>query len=244
MREFAILSGMRGIVARRVLIGFAVLIVLAFSTSAKATRFTSTSYIIDASVANSFGGQMASDSYKLVGSGGESIVGTASSGSYKMGMGYTAQLMTSIQLSLDKSELSFTDISPGTPQTQSLKVSVNTDAPGYLVAVHQNGTLDDGNSNTIPDISGSIASPADWVDGTTTGLGFTITSATAGVPVLWSSGAKYAAMPTGTPTTFFTRSGKPNGEEELMVRYKLGVDMTIPTGTYTNIATFTGTMSP
>lgn len=229
---------------RLVIVGSAALIALVFSSMATAARFTSTSYVIDASVANSFGGQTASDSYKLVGSGGESIVGTASSGSYKMGMGYTAQLMTSIQLSLDKSELSFTDISPGTPQTQSLTVSVNTDAPGYLVAVHQDGNLSDGNDNTIPNISGSIESPADWVDGTTTGLGFTITSATAGVPPLWSSGAKYAAMPTGTPTTFFTRSGRPSGEEDLMVRYKLGVDMTIPTGTYTNTATFTGTMSP
>ncbi|NCU38227.1 LamG domain-containing protein [Candidatus Saccharibacteria bacterium] len=69
-----------------------------------ADRYSSTSYIIDASVVSSAGGLGSSSSYKLVSSAGESIVGDGASGSYKMGAGYVAQLVgeapQAIQLAL------------------------------------------------------------------------------------------------------------------------------------------------
>lgn len=73
-----------------------------------ATRYTSTSYVIDASVMNNAGGTGTSSSYALVGSAGESIVGNGASGSYKMGAGYVAQLekqASSFQLSAQPSDL-------------------------------------------------------------------------------------------------------------------------------------------
>jgi hypothetical protein len=90
----------RGILAT---IGLATLIGLSISVSA--ARFSSTSYIVDASVTNNFGGQGSSSSYRLVSSGGESIVGNGSGGSYKLGSGYVAQLSTSIQLTVQPSGL-------------------------------------------------------------------------------------------------------------------------------------------
>lgn len=59
---------------------------------ASADRYSSTNYVIDASVMNSAGGSSGSTNYGLVSSAGESIVGDGSSGSYKMGAGYVAQL--------------------------------------------------------------------------------------------------------------------------------------------------------
>lgn len=62
--------------------------------------FTSPSYNIDASVSGSFGGQTSSTNYKMVSSGGESIIGNGAGGSYKMGQGYVAQLDKSLQVSV------------------------------------------------------------------------------------------------------------------------------------------------
>ena len=71
-----------------------------FANSVSAYRFSSSSYVIDASVGNNFGGQSGSSSYSLVGSGGETIVGNGAGGSYKIGMGYVAQLPKSLQLTV------------------------------------------------------------------------------------------------------------------------------------------------
>lgn len=68
-----------------------VAVVCGFWQTAAADRFTSTSYVIDASVTNNIGGNQTSSSYKLTGSGGESLIGNGSSGSYKTGIGYVAQ---------------------------------------------------------------------------------------------------------------------------------------------------------
>lgn len=67
---------------------------------ASAQRYSSTNYVIDASVMNNAGGATSSTSYKLVSSTGESIVGNGASGSYKMGAGYVAQLQESAPQSI------------------------------------------------------------------------------------------------------------------------------------------------
>ncbi len=215
-----------------------------FAEQAVAARFTSTSYIIDASVANGFGGQDGSTNYKLVGSGGESIVGTATSSSYRMGMGYTAQLLTSIQVNAQQSSVTFPTLTPGAPQTVGLGVTVQTDASGYLLAISQDRDLTDAASHTIPKIAGTIASPVAWINGTTKGLGFTVTSATAGVPAKWT-GPNYAAMPdSASPTVFYTRSGQLSGTDTVSLTYKLDTATTQTSGSYSNTATIIGTMTP
>ncbi|HPQ82575.1 MAG TPA: hypothetical protein PL191_02425, partial [Candidatus Saccharimonas sp.] len=75
-------------------------IAVLFANGVSAYRFSSSSYVIDASVGNNFGGQSGSSSYSLVGSGGETIVGNGAGGSYKIGMGYVAQLPKSLQLTV------------------------------------------------------------------------------------------------------------------------------------------------
>ncbi|MFZ1258322.1 MAG: LamG domain-containing protein [Candidatus Saccharimonas sp.] len=83
---------MRGLVTKSSVAILAFVISGSFWTQVAADRFTSSSYIIDASVMSNAGVQAGSTNYGLVGSAGESIVGNGASGSYKMGAGYVAQL--------------------------------------------------------------------------------------------------------------------------------------------------------
>lgn len=218
-------------------------VVIVTSLQVEAARFTSPNYTIDASVANNFGGQDSSGNYKLVASGGESIVGNGASGSYKMGMGYTAQLVTALQLSIDKTQVDFSDLVAGTPQTSVVTMTAQTDAAGYSLALAQNNDLSDGAGHTIPAVTGTIGAPAVWTDGTTKGLGFTLTSAVGGVPAKWNSSNSYARFPTAS-TVFFTRSGKFSGSETTGLRFKIDTDSAQTPGTYTNIVTTTGTVTP
>lgn len=135
-------------------------------------------------------------------------------------------------------------IVPGISQTSNYDAVVLTDSiNGYTLAVNQNNDLTKG-ADTINAVSGTIASPVTWVEGTTKGLGFTLygTNATA-IPGKWSSGAAYAAFP-GTSTTFYTRTGQPSSKDVLNMRLRLDVSLSQPTGTYTNVITTTGTMTP
>jgi hypothetical protein len=96
----------QGVAARSAGLIFGLIALTGMGISVSAARFTSTNYIVDASVANNFGGQGSSSSYGLVSSGGESIIGNGSSGSYKLGAGYVAQLTnSSIQLTVQPSGL-------------------------------------------------------------------------------------------------------------------------------------------
>ena len=135
-------------------------------------------------------------------------------------------------------------ITPGVSQTSNYDAVVSTDSiNGYTLAVSQNNNLTKG-ADTISGVSGTIASPVTWVEGTTKGLGFTLygTNATA-IPGKWSSGAAYAAFP-GTSTTFYARTGQPSAKDVLNMRLRLDVDASQATGTYTNVITTTGTMTP
>lgn len=74
------------------LIGGVLAGLIGLSSGVAATRATSPSYIIDASVMDNFGGTQGSGSYRLVSGGGESIIGSGTGGSYKLAAGYVAQL--------------------------------------------------------------------------------------------------------------------------------------------------------
>ena len=141
------------------------------------------------------------------------------------------------------SGLSLGSITAGTSNVALYDAVVHTDGGGYLLAVSQNQDLTNG-GNTIPAVSGSIASPVTWSEGTTKGLGFTLisTNATA-LPGKWNSGASYAAFP-GTSTSFYTRDGIQSGKDYLNMRIRADVDLTQVAGTYSNVITITGTVTP
>lgn len=232
---------MRGIIVG--LSAVAIVISGGFLQQVSAARFTSPSYIIDASVANTFGGQGGSGSYRMVASGGESIVGTGAGGSYRIAMGYTAQLITALQVSAPEL-ITFPALTPGSPQAVSMNVSVQTDASGYQLAISQNHNLKNAQNDTIPKIAASIGSPAAWVDGTTRGLGFSITGATGGLPGKWA-GPAYASLPdAATPTTFYDRQGQFSGSDTVAMQFKLDTSTSQPATAYTNAITITGTMTP
>jgi hypothetical protein len=142
------------------------------------------------------------------------------------------------------SGLSLNQLTPGTSQTRAFDTIVQTDSAGYTLAINQNNNLTSG-ANSIAPVSGSIASPVSWSEGTTKGLGFTLygTNAT-GIPGTWASGASYAAIP-GSSTTFYTRTGLNGGAKDIVnMRLRLDVNSSQVAGDYTNRMTITGTMTP
>jgi hypothetical protein len=135
-------------------------------------------------------------------------------------------------------------ITPGTSQLGFFQATILTDSPGYDLTLNQNNNLTSG-SNTIPPISGTIASPAAWIEGTTKGLGFSLVS-TNGTPIpgIWSGGSNYAALP-NTSTAAYTRTGLSGGVKDyLIMALRLDVALSQPNGNYTNQMTITVTMTP
>jgi len=216
---------------------------LSLVSNAAAQSSASTSYRLDSSVNNSFGGSVSSTSYGLVNSGGESAIGEGASGSYIIGAGYTSQLQQSIQLTASSS-VTIPNVTPGISKTATTVLSIATDAPSYNILVNQDHNLQAG-ANTIPALSGSIASPLTWVESSTKGLGFTLTSTNAtAIPGKWSSGNAYAALP-ASATTFYQRTGYGGGQvDTLTVRFRLDVAASQPTANYSNTATWTATIVP
>lgn len=220
---------------------------LFFGATVQADRFTSTNYTIDASaIGNSVGGAQNSTSYNLVSSGGESVIGNAASGSYKLTQGYVAQLEQSLELTLSPSTLTIPAVTPNTSQLVNFSANVLTDAPGYTLSANQNNDLTrSSGGNTIPAVSGSIASPVTWSEGTTKGLGFSLVSTTAtALPGKWNAGASYAAFP-ASASSFYTRTGLSGGATDtLSMRLRLDVANTQVTGNYSNTITWLGTITP
>lgn len=135
-------------------------------------------------------------------------------------------------------------ITPGVSQTSAFDAIVSTDSlTGYTLAVSQNQNLTKG-VDTIGSVSGSIASPVSWTEGTTKGLGFTLygTNAT-GLPGKWNSGNSYAAFP-GTSTSYYTRTNKQSGKDIVNMRLRLDVPASQAMGVYTNVITTVGTITP
>ncbi len=144
--------------------------------------------------------------------------------------------------------LTIPQVISGVPQSVGLDMTVLTDAGGYNAAISQNNDLL--HTDTVTSIpattAGSIASPGLWDDGTTNGLGFTLTSGLS-IPAKWGTGPvnyKYAALP-GTATTFFSRTGLSGGQKEVTtMQFRLDVPASQKSGQYTNTATITATLKP
>jgi hypothetical protein len=143
------------------------------------------------------------------------------------------------------SGLSLGTITPGTSNATLSDVIVQTDAGSYNLAINQDHNLTNG-SDTIAPVSGSIAVPAAWTEGTTKGLGFTLTATNAtAIPAGWNSGNSYAAFP-GTATTFYSRTGLQSSRDYLTLRIRADVTSAQASYTtpYTNTITVTGTITP
>lgn len=136
-----------------------------------------------------------------------------------------------------------TNITPGISETSDYDAAILTDAYSYNLSVNQNQNLTKG-PDTIAAVSGTIASPVAWVEGTTKGLGFTLygTNATA-IPGKWSSGNSYAAFP-GSATSYYVRTGQQTAKDTLNMRLRLDVPTSQVSGVYTNVITTTGTITP
>jgi Concanavalin A-like lectin/glucanases superfamily len=141
--------------------------------------------------------------------------------------------------------VSFDALTPGTPQTIASQIIVETDAPGYSLSIAQDHDLQSG-ANFISAMAGtSIAVPGAWTDGTTKGLGFTL-SAGVSLDPKWGSNPNYNYAPIpGSATTFYSRSGFSGGTKDTLdVQYKLDATNAQVAGDYTNTVTYVGTMTP
>lgn len=139
--------------------------------------------------------------------------------------------------------LTLQTIIPGASNTSPFSVITQTTAGGYNLAINENHDLQNG-SNTIPAISGSIASPMAWNEGTTKGLGFTLTGTNATpIAASWNNGTNYAALPL-TATTFYTRTGTQSSKDTVNLQLRADVPPGQASGTYTNTMTITGTANP
>lgn len=137
-------------------------------------------------------------------------------------------------------------ITAGTSQTSLTDVTVRTDGPGYNLAISQDHDLRHTDaSTTIAAIGAAIASPALWVEGTTKGLGFTLTAgAQLEAKYGTSPNYKYAALP-ASATTFHTRTSYTAGTAEATtMQFRLDTPAAQKSGKYSNMVTVSATVIP
>lgn len=215
------------------------------SAVAQAFSMSSTNYKVDNGTVNNFGGDTNSPNYQLTASGGEPFIGAGSSTNYKFNAGYVASLEHSITLTLDALAVTIPAVSAGASQTATTTVSVTTDAAGYLLSARQDGDLRQlATGGTIPGVSGTIATPALWTEGTTKGFGFTVSAGT-GVDAKWGTNPnyKYAAFPTAD-TTVHNKPNYQNSNDATTIQYRLDITGTQAPGTYRNYVTYNATVKP
>jgi hypothetical protein len=138
------------------------------------------------------------------------------------------------------------NLTPGTSTTYSADAVVRTDAGGYDLFIQQPGLLTHTDSTTtLPNIAATIASPAAWVEGTTKGLGFTVTNG-AQIESKWGVGPgyNYAAAP-ASPTTFHSRTGLTGGvPEKTTIQYRADSNPNQKQGAYSTTIIYTATIKP
>ena len=162
-------------------VAFAALLSLAIVHDASADVFSSPSYTIDASASSSFGGQTTSTNYKMVSSGGESIIGEGTGGSYKLSQGYVAQLDKSLQIVVQpKGLIGYFPLDENTGgrtyDNSSYSNDVNaTGTPSWATGKLGSALTLDGASQYI-----SLGNPAHYAITTGTAAAWVKTSVTAG----------------------------------------------------------------
>lgn len=225
---------------------FSILSLLTVPAVAGAFSMSSSTYSIDDGVINSFGGSGASANYGLVSSGGEAFIGPGASTTYRFDAGYVAQLQHSIALSLDSLTKTIPAVNPGTSQNASTTVSVFTDAAGYLLSARYDGLMANisSPSTTIPDVPGTIASPAAWTEGTTKGFGFTLTSGSS-LEAKWGTNPNYNyAAFTTADTTIHDKPNYQNTWDATVVQYRLDANVNQLAGAYRTNVTYSAVVKP
>lgn len=97
--------------------------------------------------------------------------------------------------------------------------------------------------STIPAISSTIASPATWNEGLTTGLGFAVV----GAPTTdgrWGGGTKYASFPTSATTFYSQRVKTDNLKDVISLNARVSIRGDQAPGAYGNTVTIVGTTLP
>ncbi len=145
-----------------------------------------------------------------------------------------------------KGAFTLPDITPGQSQTYAADAVVKTDAGGYDLYIQAPKALThtDG-STTIPAIASTIASPAVWTEGTTKGLGFTLTAGTS-LEAKWGTNPNYdyAALPAAA-TIYHSRTGLNGAIPELTtIQYRADTTPSQKQGTYSTAIIYTATVRP
>lgn len=137
------------------------------------------------------------------------------------------------------------NVTPGQSQTYDVDAVVKTDAGGYDLYLQAPQLLKHtDNTTTIPMMSGSIASPGAWTEGTTKGLGFTVTSAAGVLESSWASGTLYAGVPS-VATVYHTRTGMAGVvPEKTTLRFRADTTSSQKSGTYSTTIIYTATTKP
>ncbi|HVQ44593.1 MAG TPA: LamG domain-containing protein [Candidatus Saccharimonadia bacterium] len=145
-----------------------------------------------------------------------------------------------------KGAFTLPNITPGQSQTYSADAVVRTDAAGYDLYMQALTPLTHTDTvTTIPNVSGTIASPAAWTEGTTKGIGFTLTAGTS-LEGKWgtSPGYAYAGLPS-TATVYHSRTGLTAGVPELTtIQYRADTTSSQKQGTYSATIVYTATVRP
>ncbi|HEX3082605.1 MAG TPA: hypothetical protein VHQ86_05110, partial [Candidatus Saccharimonadia bacterium] len=131
-------------------------------------------------------------------------------------------------------------------QTSLTDIIVRTDGPGYNLAISEDHDLTHTDTvTTIGPVAGSVASPAAWTEGTTTGLGFTLTAGSQ-IEGKWGTSPNYdyAALPT-SDATFHSRTGYLGGSADTTtLQFRLDVPASQKSGKYSNTVTISATVIP
>lgn len=135
---------------------------------------------------------------------------------------------------------------PGVSQVTTNSAVVRTDAPSYTMSIMENHDLlhTDG-TTSIPAVSGTITTPTAWSEGSTKGLGFTLTAGSQ-LETSWGTSPtyNYAALPL-TSTTFHSVLGFSGGAaNSTTLQYRLDAPTTQKSGSYSNTVTITATLKP
>lgn len=196
----------------------------------------SVNYQINSDVIGSGGNPASSSNYELNDTLGQPVIGIGGSGNFNLQSGFWYMVNYSLSMTIDSNTVSLGTVTPGTPNTASSTINVATDAwGGYNLLCHENTDLTHTDATTtIGGVSGTIASPTAWSG---TGLGFTVSSAT-NLESKWNNGNNYASFPLSA-SIFHSKSGYTSGNDQTVVGYKVDVNSSQKSGSYSNIITYT-----
>ena len=138
------------------------------------------------------------------------------------------------------------NVTPGTSQIYNVDAIVRTEAGGYDLSIQKpKPFLHTDGSTVLPDITGTIASPIPWVEGTTKGLGFGVIAGI-NLEAKWGTNPNYdyAAVPSAA-TIYHSRTGLTGATPETTtIQYRVDTAPSQKQGTYSTQIIYTATLKP